>query len=362
MPKRVLQSCLSKSWGGLEMVAYENAISLTKNGFECHTLCFEGSPLEQHLKALNLSTVSIRKKPFDFLKVRSFIKKHGIQYFLVQMLKDLKLLSVAAIGIPEINMIAIAHMFIGVNKKDFIHRWVYGKLQTLICLTQNHKENLLEFLPLKESQIAVLPNFVDCEKFNPRNRSEEVRASMGGMPGIPLMGTASRLDPQKGQGVALEALKILKQKNIPLRLVIVGENTKNEMNYLDVLKKMSKDLGIEDLVHFTGYRSDMDKIIASLDVLLMPSDRETFGRVLIEAMASKTPVIATNAGGVPNIIDNNINGLLVEPKNPQDLAIAMEKLATQTDLRQTLAEGGYQKAQSTYSKDVVEKKFLGFFD
>lgn len=343
------------------MVAFENAIALSKNGFECTTLCLEGSPLEQHLKAQNLSTFSIQKKPFDFLKVRSFIKSHNIQYFLVQLLKDLKLLSVASIGVADIKMIAIAHMFIGVNKKDFIHSWVYGKLQTLICLTQNHKENLLEFLPLKESQIEVLPNFVDCEKFNPRNRSEEIRTSLGAVPGVPLMGIASRLDPQKGQGVALEAMKILKQKNVPLRLVIVGENTKNETNYLEVLKTKTSEWGLEDRVHFTGYRADMDKLVASLDVLIMPSDRETFGRVLIEAMASRIPVIATNAGGVPNIIDDGINGLLVEPKNPQDLAGAMEKLATQPELRKTLAEGGYKKVQSTYSKDVVEKKFLSFF-
>lgn len=343
------------------MVAYENAIALSKNGFECTTLCLEGSPLEQHLKAQNLPTLSIQKKPFDFLTVRAFIKKHDVRFILVQLLKDLKMLSVATIGISNIKMMAIAHIFIGVNKKDFIHRWVYGKLHTLICLTQNHKENLLEFLPLQESQIEVLPNYVDCDRFNPKNRSEEIRASLGARPGVPLMGIASRLDPQKGQGIALEAMKILKAKNIPLRLVIVGENTKNEMNYLEVLKTMSKDLGIEDRVHFTGYRSDIDKIVASLDVLIMPSDRETFGRVLIEAMASKTPVIATNAGGVPNIIDNGVNGLLVEPKNAQELAVAMEKMATQPAQRQSLADGGYAKVQSTYSREVVEKKFLSFF-
>lgn len=343
------------------MVAFENALALSKNGFKCCTLCLENSPLEQHLKKQNLPTLRLKKNFTDVFTVRSFIKKHGVEFILVQLLKDLKLLSFATLGLSNLKIMAIAHIFIGVNKKDFFHSWVYSKLQTLICLTQNHKENLLEFLPLKESQIEILPNYVDCDRFTPENRSESVRASLGAIQGQPLMGIASRLDPQKGQGIALEAMKILKDKNTKLKLVIIGENTKNEMNYLEVLKKRARELAIEDRVHFTGYRADMDKIVASLDVLIMPSDRETFGRVLIEAMASRTAVLATKAGGVPNIIDDGVNGLLVAPKNPQELAQGMEALATQVGFRQELAEAGYKKVLSTYSKDIVEKKFLGFF-
>jgi glycosyltransferase involved in cell wall biosynthesis len=359
-PCKLLQSCLSNSWGGLEMVAYEHAISFSKNNFECHTLCLENSPLEKHLRALKLPTVTVQNNRglFNFFKIRNFIQSRGIKTVLVQLLKDLHLVSLSVMNQSDVKILAISHSFIGVSKKDFIHCWSYGRLQKLICLTDLHKQNLLQNLPLQTHQMEVVPNYVDCERFHPNQRSEALRKNLGGTSGAILIGIASRLDPKKGQDTALQAVALLKKKNVDVRLVIVGENTRNEMNYLEVLKKMTSDLDIQDQVLFTGYRENMGNIMASIDALLMPSHCETFGRVLIEAMASKTPVIATNAGGVPNIIDANINGLLVSPQNPQELASAMEQIATIPELRRSLAESGYFKVRSTYAKEVVEGRFL----
>lgn len=360
---KILQSCLSLSWGGLEMVAYENAVSLAKNHTDCTTLCFTGSPLEKHLQAQGLPTLSLTHRSlFDFLKVRHFIHEQGIQTILVQHLKDLSMLAMATMNQQDVKMVAISHTFVNVDKKDFIHRWTYGKLSKLVCLTELHKRNLLEHLPLKSEQLEVIPNFVDCERFHPKRRSEKVRASLGAKPGTPLVGIASRLDPQKGQETALDAMALLKKKNIDLQLVIVGENTLNEMNYLEVLKKKTTELGLNDRVHFTGYREDMEDIMASLDALVMPSHCETFGRVLIEAMASKTAVIATRAGGVPDIIDTDRLGLLVAPQSPQELAEAMAKLATNSELRARLSESGYFKVRSTYAKEVVEEKLFNLME
>ncbi|MGZ3796735.1 MAG: glycosyltransferase family 4 protein, partial [Pseudobdellovibrionaceae bacterium] len=348
------------SWGGLEMVAYEYAISLTQNNFQCHTLCIENSPLHQHLRALGLPTFTLNPKwgTLNFLKLRNFIQSEGIEIVLVQLLKDLRLLALSIMNQSKVNMFAVSHTFVDVNKKDFLHRWSYRKLEKLICLTHLHKENLLQNLPLREKQIEVLPNFVDCKRFTPQKRSEDLRKKLGGLPGIPLIGVASRLDPQKGQDTALQAVALLKERKREVRLVIVGENTLNEKNYLAELKQMTRDLEIQDWVHFSGYRADMENVMASLDVLVMPSHRETFGRVLIEAMASNTPVIATNAGGVPEIIESHKNGLLIPPQKPQELAEAIEKLIVDPELHRTLAQGGYFKVRSTFDREVVENKLL----
>ncbi len=360
---KVLQSCLSSSWGGLEMVAYENALSLRDNNTECFTLCFSGSPLEKHLQLQGLPTLSLSQRSiFDFLKVRHFIQEHGVKTILVQHLKDLRLLSMATMNCENVKMFAISHTFVNVDKKDFIHRWTYKKLFKLICLTSLHKKNLLQHLPLNELQLEIIPNFVDTERFHPKNRSESVRQSLGAKPGLPLIGIASRLDPQKGQDTALEAMVLLKSQKVPLQLVIVGENTLNEENYLEVLKKKTTELGLDDCVSFAGYRADMENIMASLDALVMPSHCETFGRVLIEAMASKTPVIATRAGGVPDIIDSDHLGLLVSPQNPEELAAAIKKIVTNRELRSRLSESAYFKVRSTYSKQVVESHLMGLLE
>jgi glycosyltransferase involved in cell wall biosynthesis len=358
--KKVLQSCLSKSWGGLEMVALENAVALTKNNFSCYTLCLKNSPLEKRLRDLRLPTLTFSERPhlFDFLKIRRFVLDHKISAVLVQLMKDLHTLSLALLNHPEIKIFAISHTFVNIDKKSLSHRWSYAKIDKLICLTSLHKENILEHLPVSEQQIEVLPNYVDCERFSPLRRSESLRREFGAVPGVPLIGIASRLDPQKGQDYALEAMAWLKKKNIPGRLIVVGENTLNETDYLKVLRTQARRLDITDRVQFTGYREDMESIMASLDILLMPSHCETFGRVLIEAMASKTAVIATNAGGVPNIIESGKNGLLVPPHDPVGLARAMESLILDPVLRDRLQESAYFKVRSAYAKDIVESRFL----
>jgi glycosyltransferase involved in cell wall biosynthesis len=359
-PQKVLQSCLSHAWGGLEMVAYENALALAKNGFEGWTLCLENSPLEQHLKEAHLPvfTISPQRQFFDFLKVRHFIREHQIQTILVQLLKDLRLLSMALINDSHVKVVAVSHTFVNVSKKDLMHRWSYAKIEKLICLTDLHRQNLLTVLPLPEEKLEVIPNYIDCERFHPRHRSEELRASFGAGPGVPLIGVASRLDPQKGQDFALRALALLKKRNIPGRLVVVGENTRHEKNHLEDLKILCRELKLDNYVHFAGYRDDMEAVMASLDILVMPSHCETFGRVLIEAMASKTPVIATNAGGVPNIIEADVNGLLVSPQSAEELALAIERLIAVPGLRTRLSEAAYFKVKSQYSKEVVEERLL----
>lgn len=361
--KKVLQSCLSRSWGGLEMVAYENALALAKNHFDVYTLCIEDSPLEKHLKTRGLKTfcLPIRRGIFDFLKIRRFIQNHQIQMIHVQLLKDLRLLSMALIGLNDVKVFGISHTFVNVNKKDFLHRWSYKKIHKLIALTELQKQNLLLHLPVQEHQLVVIPNYVDCERFSPRHRSLDIRRSLGGADHKFLVGVTSRLDPQKGQNFALLAMALLKRKKVPVSLVIVGENTLHETNYLAVLKKMAQDLDLEDCVHFAGYRADMEKVVASIDALLMPSKFETFGRVLIEAMASKTPVIATKAGGVPNIIQDHQDGLLVSPENAEEMAAAMEKLTTDPSLSRALSEKAYLKVKATYSQEVVESRLLKTF-
>jgi glycosyltransferase involved in cell wall biosynthesis len=358
--QRILQSCLSNSWGGLEMVAFENAQAFNEHHIECHTLCLAGSPLEQHLRAAGLPSHSFgaRKNFFDFIKIRRLLLEEHISTVLVQHLRDLSVLTPALFHLANIKVFGISHTFVGVRKKDFLHRWYYSKIDKLICLTELHKQNILQFLPCNFQQMEVIPNYVDCARFTPHNRSEETRQSLGASPGVPLLGIASRLDPQKGQDCAIQALAILKKKNISVRLAIIGENTRNEENYFSTLQKMAMDLDVQDRIHFAGYREDMEKIMASLDVLLMPSLRETFGLVLIEAMASKTAVIATNAGGVPNIIDPEVNGLLVPPQDPQALANAIESLISKPDYYQRLIEGAYFKVRAQYSKETVEAKLL----
>ena len=136
------------------------------------------------------------------------------------------------------------------------------------------------------------------------------------------IGVVGRLDPKKGQDIALKALaekfKLSKQT---WELNFYGDDTPGETKTRPYLEKLANELGVKDHVHFHGHQDHIENRLREIDVLWMPSYKETFGRVLIEAMASGVPVVASAAGGVPDIITPKKNGILFETKNPTDLAL-----------------------------------------
>jgi len=115
-----------------------------------------------------------------------------------------------------------------------------------------------------------------------------------------------------------------------------------------------KNRGLEGRFHFLGFRSDIPSIMKSLDILVMPSWKEPFGRVVVEGQAAGCPVIGTNAGGIPEIIQDGVNGLLIPPKDPSSLAQAIIRLSLDATLRDRLGQAGLRSAQRFDVRQHVE--------
>lgn len=143
------------------------------------------------------------------------------------------------------------------------------------------------------------------------------------------------LVPQKGVDVLIESFKRIKATDTGL--VIVGDGP--ERKRLEALATGVKD------IRFLGRREGLKGILTKSDVLVLPSREEGFGLVLLEAMALGTPVVATNVGGIPEIVDDGVSGILVEKDNPEQLADAVVKVLEDEELRKTLIEHGRKKAK-----------------
>ena len=120
---------------------------------------------------------------------------------------------------------------------------------------------------------------------------------------------------------------------------------------------------MEDRVIFTGFRMDMDKMMSLADVFVLASHAEPFGRALQEAMASEKPVIATNTGGTPEIMEDGITGILVPTKDPRAMSLAMDKFSTDADLRIKMGIKGRERAKTKLDIKVcikvLEKEYEG---
>jgi glycosyltransferase involved in cell wall biosynthesis len=170
------------------------------------------------------------------------------------------------------------------------------------------------------------------------------------------MGVVAQLTPWKGQDTAIEALKLLSAEGIDAHLLLIGSakfvarSTRfdNEA-YVARMRSLIADAGLGDRVSWLGEREDVPELIRALDVLLLPSWEEPFGRALIEAMALGVPVVATNVGGPPEIVEDGREGYLVAPRDPTAWARAIARIAESPAQALQMGRAGRLRVEQSFT-------------
>ena len=214
----------------------------------------------------------------------------------------------------------------------------------VIFVSERLQEHLGPRLHLADSQCAVIPNGVDTEVFRP-SRDRSLRAELGVSDDTTLVGAIGNVRPPKAYDVLLRAARIAIDRSRRLHFVIAGDRA-NELGRQ--LEELSRDLGIEGHVTFLGLRSDVSRILNSLDVFVLSSHTEGFSIACIEAMACGVPVIATRSGGPEQILEGEA-GILVPTGDPESLALAIEQIMLSKDLVATMTTRAMQRVQERYS-------------
>lgn len=201
-------------------------------------------------------------------------------------------------------------------------------------------------------QGIVIYNALDLNDFSYPYDNDDVRREFGWNNGEQIIGIVGRVAEWKGQAFFLEALSECSKKYPGLRGMIVGEHYQNTAGkeYFDNLNSLVETLGLREKVVFTGFRSDIPRLVSALDVIVHSSIKpEPFGRVLIEGMACAKPVIGTSAGGVPEIIQNNVTGLLVPCGDSSAMAIAIDKVLADKKLAIALGRSARRKVEKMFT-------------
>jgi glycosyltransferase involved in cell wall biosynthesis len=199
---------------------------------------------------------------------------------------------------------------------------------------------------------------IELGRFQPVSDEEKKQARIrwGIDSDDPVAGIVSKLWDGKGHKVLIKAFKELTKDLKKAKLFIVGEG------YLeDELRSYAEEMGISKSIVFTGFESNVSKVMACFDISVLPSFFEGMGRVLLEAMAMKIPVVASNVGGIPDLVKDNKNGILVNPGDPSELAKAMKKLLTNSEMSISMGENGYQRATETFSAESMSEKILSVY-
>lgn len=225
-------------------------------------------------------------------------------------------------GVPKVIHMSHGHNFYGYfgafgsTLVTAVERFCSKFTDKIIVLTELEKQDLIKFKVCEPEKITIINSGLELDYY--RNVTVDIaiiKQSLKIEPHLNLVGIISRLEPVKGaQYIVLAAKKVI-EKFVSVRFLIAGEGALREK-----MESQARDFGIYDKFIFLGWREDVREILSVLDVLVQPSLNEAVGRILIEAGAGSVPVVATKAGGIPEIIRDNETGILVPPKDVDSLA------------------------------------------
>jgi glycosyltransferase involved in cell wall biosynthesis len=169
------------------------------------------------------------------------------------------------------------------------------------------------------------------------------------------------IEERKGLETLVRAAALLEQ-DTPVRFFIVGDASEKNSSYKDEIKRLISEYELEKRFSFLGTRSDIPEILSGSDILCHPAYIEEFGRIILEAMASKIPVIASGIGEIKGMVEDGITGILVEPGNAVELSAALKKLCADAPLRYSMGERGHVRLIQKYSMYIHTEKIVGIYE
>ncbi len=201
---------------------------------------------------------------------------------------------------------------------------------------------------VKANRIEVIPSGIDTEPLRAERKAQE---------GPLTMGVLSRLIPAKNIEASIEATALLEQRGLDVRLEIAGSGPSEE-----TLRELVAKLRAEKLVAFLGWRNDLNDLFAGWDVLVMLSVDEGFPIAALQAMAAAKPVIASGAGGLGELVVDNVTGRIIPDASASALADCIEELARDRNLLIQMGEAGWRRARDEFSVPRMAERTFCFYD
>ena len=259
----------------------------------------------------------------------------------------------ASTGIPVIvteHLVSHNHLWINNPLKRRLHligHILSNRLTTLIiAVSKEARDSYIERQGISPQKVITIHNFVDTDIVATEEEAEDIRRKLGINKESIVVGFVGRLDWRKGLRTIIDAAEGLQD----VKFLIVGDGNARD-GFMDEIKRK----GMEKDFILTGLRQDVPALIKAMDIFVFPTEYESFGIAVIEAMAGGTPVIASNVGPLREIIVNGENGILIPKKDPNALRYAIDKFIRDGALRKRIGEEGRRTVLERFSlKDAIK--------
>ena len=253
-----------------------------------------------------------------------------------------------------------------------VHGWVHQTARTplyyaidRLCLPRYHgvlcvSQDLLDrsvAAGVAPDRCWLIPNAIDTEEYRRNLTPNAARSRLGKATDRTVVGAVGRLSPEKGLDHLIKAASTLIQQGHDLEIWIIGEGEQEA-----ALRDLAQHEAITDRVQFLGFQTEVKPLFESMDVFVLSSLREGLPNVLLEAMSMEVPVVATRVAGIPSILDDGENGLLVEPGSSQEISSALEHLSTHPDAGREIATRARETIESRYSFSARMERVLSIYE
>lgn len=323
MNSTIAYLCSSVSWGGLEMNHLRNAKWMQDRGHDIVVIGVKNSPYLAKADEMKLPiiTINLHKKYYDFKKgkqLAAILQKNAVSHLFIRSTYDMSITATVKSTLKnEITTAYFMEMQLGVKKTNFLHSLRFNFIDvwsTPLDWLNKQVKTMTHY----KGKLITIPSGLELNQFDNKLSQQEARKQLGLPEGL-TFGLIGRFDKAKGQLLLLKALQRMHHKDV--HIALLGEPTRNEGDdYFDEMKKFIREHQLENNVSILPFRDDTSVFYTAIDWLVMATKAETFGMVTIEALASGRPVLGSNKGGTPEILNTNQGGLLFESMNPKDLA------------------------------------------
>jgi glycosyltransferase involved in cell wall biosynthesis len=352
----VLHTESSMGWGGQEIRIFQESLRFTEHGHRMLIACQRESQIAEHAERAGLPVFIVQMRfagdPVAIVQLLSIIRREKVDVIHTHSSKDSWITGIAA-RISMTPVVRSRHLSTPVGK-SWSSTFVYRYLADFVVTSGNQiREELINSNNLNPGKIVSIPAGVDTEHFDiNRVSGTKVLQEFNLNGAFPIIGVVAVLRSWKGHRYLIESLPDIVARYPQVKILIVGNGPQ-----WNNLQNQIRELGLDNHVIMTGFRDDVPEIIAALDIFVLPSvASEATSQVIPQSLAMGKPVVATNTGGLPEIVENNVTGLLIPPRDCNAIANAIIKISENREEAEKMAIRGRERILRDFTfKGMIDR-------